>query len=153
MEIIVRRLVVCDGGYLSKTITLEVEQTDTIDTIRSLLAEIEDVPLQQCRLYKRETLLAEGSRPLSDYSIESGDTLRLRIEFQITIEKMSGDTFTMEVDGCDQISIVKLMIGDMRRLPYQGMELIFGVKRMANGCFISDYELQAGSRVQLLMMT
>ena len=85
MEIIVRRPVVCDGGYLSKTITLEVEQTDTIDTIRSLLAEIEDVPLQQCRLYKRETLLAEGSRPLSDYSIESGDTLHLRIEFQITI--------------------------------------------------------------------
>ena len=152
MEIIVRRPVVCDGGYLSKTITLEVEQTDTIDTIRSLIAEIEDVPLQQCRLYKRETLLAEGSRPLSYYSIESGDTLHLRIEFQITIEKMSGDTFTMEVDGCDQISIVKLMIGDMRRLPYQGMELIFGVKRMANGCFISDYELQAGSRVQLLMV-
>ena len=152
MEIIVRRPVVYDGGYLSKTITLEVEQTDTIDTIRSLLAEIEDVPLQQCRLYKRETLLAEGSRPLSDYSIESGDTLHLRIEFQIPIEK-TGDTFTMEVDGCDQISIVKLMIEEMTRFPYEGMELIIGVKHMANGRLISDYELQAGSRVHLLMMT
>jgi hypothetical protein len=59
----------------------------------------------------------------------------------------------MEVDGCDQISIVKLMIEDMTRFPYEGMELIFGVKGMANGRFISDYELQAGSRVQLLMMT
>ena len=153
MEIIVRRPVVYDGGYLSKTITLEVEQTDTIDTIRSLLAEIEDVPLQQCRLYKRETLLAEGSRPLSDYSIESGDTVHLRIAFEIVIETLAGKMFTMEVDGCDQISFVKHMIGDMRRLPYQGMQLIFGDKRMSNKCFISDYQLKAGSRVQLLIMT
>ena len=50
-------------------------------------------------------------RPLTYYSIESGDTLHLRIEFQITIEMMSGDTFFMEVDGCDQIGIVKLMTG------------------------------------------
>ena len=97
--------------------------------------------------------MVEGSRPLSYYSIQSGDTLHLRIEFQITIEPISGDTFTMEVDGCDQIGIVKLMIEEMTRFPYDGIELIISVERRANGCFISDYELQAGSRVQRLMMT
>ena len=79
--------------------------------------------------------------------------LHLRIEFQITIEPMSGETFTMEVDGCAKIRIVKLEIESKTKFPYEGMQLIFGDKCMANGGFISDYELRAGSRVQLVMTT
>ena len=153
MEIIVRRPIVRDGSYLSTMIGLAVKATDTIDGIRAMLADQEGFLLEQCRLYLQAAQIAEGIRPLTYYSIGSGDTLHLRVEFAITIEPISGDTFTMEVDGCDQIRIVKLMIGSRTKYPFEGMQLIFGDKCMANGRFISDYELQAGSRVQLLMMT
>ena len=153
MEIIVLRPIVRDGGYLSPMLGLDVKATDTIDGIRAMLADQEGFPLEQCRLYLQAAQIAEGIRPLSYYNMRSGDTLHLRIEFQITIEPLSGETFTMEVDGCDQISIVKLMIESRTQFPYEGMQLIFGDKCMVNGRFISDYELQAGSRVQLLMTT
>ena len=36
--------------------------------------------------------------------------LHLKIESEIVIETLAGKTFTLEVDGCDHIGIVKYMV-------------------------------------------
>merc|ERR1712064_264327 len=73
-----------------KTITLEVEPSDTIESVK---AKIED------------------GRTLSDYNIQKESTLhlvlRLRGGMQIFVKTLTGKTITLEVEPSDSIENVK----------------------------------------------
>jgi len=141
-----------------KNITLDVEPSDSILSIKEKIQEIEGIPTNEQKLFFNGIFL-EDHKALSYYYIKKGSTLHLimlSLDFSniIFVKKVDGTAFTLMVELSDTIKSIKEKIEEEKGIPQNLQKLSYNGRPLVNlNATLANSYIQNLSTIHLDIIT
>jgi ubiquitin C len=137
-----------------KTITVDVEEGDSVEQLKQKLFDKEGIPVDQQRLIFGGKQISD-ERSLADYGVTAGATmhlvLRLRGGMQILVKTLAGKTITVDAEEGDSIEQLKQKLNEKEGIPVDQQRLIFSGKQVEDQRTLADYGVTAGATMHLVL--
>jgi len=137
-----------------KIISLEVNLSDNIKAVKDKIYEKEDIlPSLQLLIFEGKEL--KDNLALSDYNVMNKSTINLVFNYKednyIYVKRLTGKIISLEVNLSDNIKVVKDKIYEKEGIfPLQQI-LYFKEKKLEDNLSLSNYNIQKGSTLHLVL--
>ena len=133
-----------------KTLTLIMEPTDTLYSLKQKVEKAESIPISNQLIYYNSNLFDKDNLSFSECNIKSGSTtLQLLVRYsgqiQVYVNTLNSKTITLKVWPSDSVQNVKQKLFVVAGTPVCDQRLMYASKQLDDHRTLSDYNIQKGS--------